>query len=177
MIRTTLAQAYIKRSIRPLYSWTQATPKSAFLDPAWDRSIAIYPGMVGMRNGPDQVTLADGTGYPYGLFANFIGGYSIDELLDQGVNALGIWVLGPDAEFEIDSPAFDNSVTWTDPTDGTEVMVHYWATGVGRGKLVPAGASKGSHTISTLPVARLLKVNSTTTITIGGNVSRLPKLS
>lgn len=177
MIRTTLANAYIKRPIRPLYSWTQATPKSTYLDPAWDRSIAIYPGMVAMRNGADQVTLADGTGYPAGLFANFIGGYSIDELLDAGVNACGIWVMNGDAEFEVDAPAFDNSVTWTDPTDGTEVLVYHWATGVGRGKLVPAGATKASHTIATVPVARLLKVNSTNTITIGGLLTRVPKYS
>ena len=178
MIRTTLAQAYLKRSIRPLYWYTQATPVNAYLDPNFTRSVDIYPGMVAMRNGADQVTLADGTGYPYGLFGNFIGGYDIDELLDAGVNACAVWMLGNDAVFEVDAPAFDDDDDgWVDPTDGTEVLVHYWCSGTGQGRLVPAGATKNAHVISTLPVARLIKVNSTKTITIGGLQPRLAKLS
>lgn len=168
MIRTTLANAHIKRSLRPIYWYTQATPKSCFLDPAWDRSIAIYPGMVACRNGADQVTLANTGETPYGLFGNFIGGNGIDELLDAGVNACAVWLLNADAEFEVDAPAFDDDVAWTDPTNGTELKVHYWETGVDIGKLAPAGASKASHTLSGTPVARLLKVNSASTITIGG---------
>jgi len=167
LFRTTLANSYLKRSIRPLYWYSQATPKSVFLDPAWNRATPIYPGMVAMRNGADQVTLVSND-TPYGFFSNFIGGYGIDELLEQGVNACAVWVLDVDAEFEIDAPAFDNSLTWTDPTDGTEVKVHYWKSGTDVGKLAPAGSTKASHTLSTTPVARLLKVNSTNTITIGG---------
>jgi hypothetical protein len=87
-------------------------------------------------------------------------------------------MLGNDAVFEVDAPAFDDDDDgWVDPTDGTEVMVHYWATGTGQGRLAPAGATKAQHTLSTLPVARLIKVNSTKTITIGGLQPRLPKLS
>lgn len=168
MIRTTLAQAHLKRTIRPIYWYTQATPAAMYLDPAFDRSIDIYPGMVAHRNGPDQVSLIDTSETPFGLFGNFIGGYDIDELLDAGVNACAVWILGADAQFEIDSPAFDAAMTWTDPTNGTELKVHYWETGVDRGKLAPAGASKGSHTLSSTPVARLIKVNSASTITIGG---------
>ena len=33
MIRTYLSNDYIKRTVRPLFAWTQATPKPAFLDP------------------------------------------------------------------------------------------------------------------------------------------------
>lgn len=168
MIRTTLAQAHIKRSIRPIYWYTQATPVSMYLDPAFDRSVDIYPGMVAVRNGPDQVTLANTSETPFGLFGNFIGGYDIDELLDAGVNACAVWMLNADAQFEIDAPAFDDDATWTDPTDGTEVKVHYWEAGTDIGKLAPAGATKGAHTLSTTPVARLIKVNSASTITIGG---------
>lgn len=171
MIRTSLDKAYIKRPIRPLYAWTQATPKAVYLDPAWDRSVDIYPGMVLTRAGGDLVTLPNGAGdIPVGLCGNYIGGEGIDELLDQGVNALGCWVLGPDAEFEIDAPAFDDNESWTDPTDGTQTLVHFWVGGAGRGKLVPAGATEDGHTISTNPVARLIKVNSASTITIGGFV-------
>ena len=42
-------KAYLKRTIRPLYDNTQATPKSCFLDPAWDSSVDIYPGMAVMK--------------------------------------------------------------------------------------------------------------------------------
>lgn len=164
MLRLRLDQAHLKRTIRPLYTWTQATPKGMYLDPAWDRSVDIYPGMVAMRTGGDLVTLIDGTGEPLGLFGLFIGGYDIDEVRDQGVNAVAVWVLGPDAEMEVDAPAFDDALTWTDPTDGTSTLVHASTTGANRGKLVPAG----SPNASTQPVARLLKVNSDATITVGG---------
>lgn len=164
MLRLRLDQAHLKRTIRPLYTWTQATPKGMYLDPAWDRSVDIYPGMVAMRTGGDLVTLIDGTGEPLGLFGLFIGGYDVDEVRDQGVNAVAVWVLGPDAEMEVDAPAFDDSLTWTDPTNGTTTLVHASTTGANRGKLVPAG----SPNASTRPVARLLKVNSDATITVGG---------
>jgi hypothetical protein len=170
MLQVPLNKAYIKRTIRPLYGPTQSTPKSAFLDPAWDRSVDIYPGMVMMRKGGDLVTLADGTGYPMGLSALYIGGDGLDEVADAGVNATAVWVLGPDAEFEVLAPAFDDGLTWTDPTDGTSALVHYWATGDDRGKLAPAGASKAAHTLSSRPVGRLLKVASTKKIVVGGLV-------
>lgn len=168
MLRVPLASAYLKRTIRPLYSYTQATPKPQFLDPAWDRSVSIWPGMCLMRKGGDLVSLVDGTGVPMGLSALYVGGDGIDEVLDSGVNALTVWVLGSDAEFEVLSPAFDDTLSWTDPTDGTGTLVHAWATGAGRGKLAFAGATKSGHTLTTRPVARLLKVNSTKKITVGG---------
>jgi hypothetical protein len=165
MLRTPLAKAHIKRTIRPLYGWTQATPNSTFLDPAWDRSVDIYPGMCMMRGtAQDTVTLLDGTGMPFGLSALYIGGDGIDEVLEQGVNAMACWVLGPDAEFEVLAPAFDDSLTWTWPTNGTELLVHASTASTNRGKLVPAGASNASAK----PVARCVKINSATKITIGG---------
>lgn len=164
MIRTTLAKAYIKRTLRILYGWTQATPKSCFLDPAWNRSVPIYPGMVMMRTLGDNYTLINGTGAPAGLCGLYIGGDGIDEVLDQGVNALAVWVMDSDAEFEVLAPAFDTAATWVDPGDGTVALVYAQTAGANRGKLVPAGAAGASAA----PVARLLKVNSTTKITIGG---------
>lgn len=164
LIRVRAANAHIKRTIRPTYAWTQATPKSVFLDPAWDRSIDIYPGMVMMRTSGELISLIDGTGSPYGLMADYVGGDDFDPLLDVGLNATAVWVLGADAEFEILAPAFDDALTWTDPGDGTEVLIHAQTTGASRGKLVPAGTAGAS----TAPVARLLKVNSPSKITIGG---------
>lgn len=164
MLRTTLAKSYIKRTIRPLYGWTQATPKSQFLDPAWDRSVKIWPGMVMMRTAGENVSLIDGTGFPYGLSGLYIGGDEIDEVADSGINATAVWVLAADAEFEILDPAFDSSLTWTDPGNGTNLLVHASTAGANRGKLVPAGAANASAK----PVARLVKVNSAKKITIAG---------
>jgi hypothetical protein len=113
MLRTSMAKAYIKRTIRPLYGWTQMTPKSVFLDPAWDRSVPIWPGMVFMRTSGENVSLINGTGVPYGLGALYVGGDGIDEPLDSGINAFAVWVLGPDAEVEILAPAFDTAAAWT----------------------------------------------------------------
>lgn len=166
MIRTTLDKVYIKRTIRPLYGFDQLTPKGMTLDPAWDRSVDIWPGMCMMKTAGDNVTLLNGTGVPYGLVGNYIGGDDIDEPLRSGINAVSVWVLGPDAEMEVLAPAFDDGETWTDPGNGTITLVHASTTGANRGKLVPAGASNAS----TRPVARLLKVVSDTKIVIGGLV-------
>lgn len=164
MLRTTLDKAHIQRTFRPLYGWTQMTPKSGYLDPAWDRSVDIYPGMVAMKTTGDNYTLVDGTGDPAGFFGLYIGGDGIDELLQQGVNALAVWVLAPDAEAEILAPAFDTDETWAEAGDGTATLVHVSTTGANRGKLVPAGAAGASAK----PVARLVRVVSAGKIIVGG---------
>ena len=168
MLRTTLAKSYIKRTIRPLYGWTQATPKSQFLDPAWNGAVPIYPGMAMMKTVGDAVSVLDGTGIPYGLSAFYEGGDGIFEISEQGVNACAVWVLGPDAEFEILSPAFDPALAWAEPVNGTLAEVHAYTTGVMRGVLCLAGTAGASS----LPVAKLIKVVSATKIVIGGLTGR-----
>lgn len=191
MIRTYLSNDYVKRTIRPLYSWTQATPKSCFLDPAWTRAVPIWPGMGFVRTGGDLVTLAGANSVQmggktmagsahtgnagsdvtaaavpvYGLGALYVGGDGIDELLYAGINAFAVWVLGPDAEFEILAPAFDATATWTDPADGSgAAFIGVSTATANQGMLVPWSSS----TTISAPVARLLKVNSSTKLTIGG---------
>jgi hypothetical protein len=168
MIRVRAANAHIKRTCRPLYAWTQATPKSVFLDPAWDRSFKIYPGMVLARTSGEQVSLIGAGGMPYGLATDYVGGDDFDPLLDVGLNATAVWVLGADAEFEILAPAFDDTQAWTDPGDGTEKLVYAITAGTGRGKLALATNGAVATAISGQPVGRLLKVNSPSKITIGG---------
>jgi hypothetical protein len=223
MIRTYLSNDYIKRTIRPTLTWTQATPKPCFLDPNWTRSVPIWPGMGFVRTGGDLVTLAGannaqmnnayssvtngtagmygtagtssngsyvstseyGTPPIYGLGALYVGGDGIDELLYAGINAFAVWVLGPDAEFEILAPAFDPTSTWNDPpvvsgagyygagsaligvalqnASGAQGSAQL-GTGTLQGQLVPWSVSQSISA----PVARLLKVNSSTKITIGG---------
>jgi hypothetical protein len=169
VLRTRLNNSYIKRTIRPLYGWTQATPKSVFLDAAWDRSVPIYPGMVMMRTLGENVSLVGATtSIPYGLSALYVGGDGIDEPLDVGMNVFAVWVLTPDAEFEVLAPAFDSTQTWTDPGDGTETLIYGAATGTSRGKLALTTNGAAVTALTSQPVARLLKVNSATKITIGG---------
>jgi hypothetical protein len=101
----------------------------------------------------------------YGLGALYVGGDGVDELLYSGINAFAVWVLTPDAEFEILAPAFDATQTWTDPTDGSGAnLVGVSTQGTNQGMLVPWSSS----TAITAPCARLLKVNSPTKLTIGG---------
>jgi hypothetical protein len=191
VIRTYLSNDYVKRTIRPLFSWTQATPKPCFLDPGWTRAVPIWPGMGFMRSGGDLVTLIGSNSVQmggktmtgsahsgnagsdvtaatvpvYGLGALYVGGDGIDELLYAGINAFAVWVLGPDAEFEILAPAFDATATWTDPTDGSgSALVGVSTATANQGMLVPYASS----TTVSAPVARLLKVNSSTKLTIGG---------
>ena len=164
MLRTRLNSAYLKRTFRVLYGNTQATPKSCFLDSAWDRSTPIWPGMVMTKGVGENVTLISGTTQaPYGFSALYVGGDGIDEPLDVGVNVFAVWVLGPDAEAEVLAPAFDTTLTYTD-TSGTEFLLYAGTTGANKGKIVVAGTSGATTT----PIARLLKVNSPTKITIGG---------
>lgn len=167
MFRTPLNLAYLKRTIRPLYGWTQATPKSQFVDPAWASAVDIYPGMAMQKTLGDNVTLLNASGTPYGLSAFFMAPkLGIDEITEQGVNACAVWVLGPDAEFEILAPAFDTTATWTDPGTGTTALVYAYTSGTYQGVLCPSSGSQGA--VSSQPVARLLQVASASKIRIGG---------
>jgi hypothetical protein len=211
-------QASLKRTFRPTYALTQATPKSGFLDPNWNRSVPIWPGMVLMRTtgvsyaeqaqsfasgdivtpptytqtgfpaGAEAAyTLINGTGVPAGLCGQYIGGDGLDELQTSGVNALACWVLGPDAEVEILAPAFDPSLSWAtaDPGNGTDVLIYARTANLGGAVgLNGQGGALGTTGIqgqlvlstdankSTQPVARLISVNSTMAITIGGLMVR-----
>lgn len=170
MLRTPLNLNYLKRTIRPLFANTQATPKPVLLDPAWDKSVDIYPGMALMKTTGNNVTLLNATGVPYALAAFFEAPVlGITEITNQGVNAAAAWVLGPDAEFEILAPAFDTSVAWTDPGDGTIVLVSAYNSTAKRGQLCPAGTA-GANAV---PIARLISVVSASKIVIGGLQGRV----
>jgi len=177
MFRTSLATNYLKRTVRPLYGWTQATPKSGYLDPAWTRAVAIWPGFVMTKTVGNNYTLigsatggTDVDNQPAGLVSQFIGGAGIDDLLESGVNALSIWVLGPDAEFEILAPAFSANSDWAaaDNGEGVDTLVYANTAGVGQGQLCLVGDSTASAALSTNAVARLVQVESTNSIIIAG---------
>ena len=179
MLRTSLPLNYIKRTFRPLYGWTQATPKSGFLDPSWDRSKAIFPGMVVTKTTGNNYTLigsASGTAVsqqPAGFIAQFVGGNGVDELLEAGINAIGVWQLGPDAEFEVLAPAFDPTQNWAvDLGSGTDSLIYASTSGTNQGQLIPASAASSGS----IPVARLIQVESPSSIIIGGLTVRTPAI-
>ena len=164
MLRVRMDQAHLKRTIRPLYGWTQTTPKSAFLflNPDGTRTFAtdVYPGMVLMHVGGEEYDLADSdtSTAELGLSGLYMGGDGIDEVLEQGVNAIAVWVLGPDAEFEILAPAFDPDVL--DAPEGA--LLGFCTSGTHVGKLTH------DNNASTKKVARLLKIVSDSKIIVGG---------
>lgn len=174
MLRTTLQNAWAKRTIRPTYAYSQATPKSVFLDPAWDNSVPIYAGMALAKTVGMAVTLVGngttGPKTPYGLAAFMEGVPGIEsEISNQGgVNAAACWVMGPDAEFEVSAPAFDSTATWTDAGTGAPALVYAYISGAKRGQLCPVGAGTVGTTITDKPVGRLLQVVSATKIVVGG---------
>lgn len=174
MFRTSLELNYVKRPFRPLYGWTQATPVSGFLDPTWARAVPIYPGMVVSKTTGNNYTLIGSAGsttadVAAGFIGQFVGGYGIDELLEAGVNAIAVWRLGPDAEFEVLAPAFDvtggsGSAGWVDSGNGTPNYVYASVSGSNQGQLVASDCS----TKSAAPVARLVQVESSTSLIISG---------
>jgi hypothetical protein len=217
LLLNNASQAWLKRTFRMKYGFNQATPKSAFLDPAWDRSVPIWPGMAMMRTSgvgyaenaqsfaagdvvapPSQdqtgfpsgaessYTLLNGVGVPAGFCANYIGGDNIDELATSGINGLAVWVLGPDAEFEVLAPAFDAySFNWStaDPGNGTDVLIYARTANLTGNALAGLNGSAGplgtyglrgqlvlgtDANASAQPIARLISVNSATSLTIGG---------
>jgi hypothetical protein len=141
-----------------------------FLDAAWNRSVPIWPGMVAMKTTGENFTLINSTAnaVPYGFIGHYIGGDGIDELLDVGLNTAAVWVLNRDAEAEVLSPAFDDSQAWAEAGDGTEKLIYAITAGTGQGKLALATNGAVATALSSQPVARLLKVNSASKITIGG---------
>jgi len=168
MLRTTLANVSVQRTIRPLYAFTQATPYAGFLDPAWDKSVDIYPGMVMAKLDQEKFTLLSNTTHePFGLSALFLAPVlGIDEVTPSGTNNFTAWRLGgADATFEILAPAFAASATWANPTDGSRTPLRVTLTGHadGPGKLTPEAAGAN---VSTKVAATLISVVGTNKIVV-----------
>lgn len=170
MFRTTLANVGQKRTIRPLYANTQATPYAGYLDPSWDRSKDIYPGMVMAKLAGEVFTLASTTtAKGFGLSALFVAPVlGIDEVALSGNNSFAVWTGGPDATFEVLAPAFDTSATYTQPTNGTRVLLSHTtsAHAQGPGKLTISGGTNAASN----PVAELVDVVGTTKLIVRLNV-------
>jgi hypothetical protein len=102
MFRTTISNASQKRTLNAVYGYHQATPQAFTLDPDWDRTVDIYPGMVATKLAGEVVTLSNGEDYnaSNGLFAAFIApALGIDELTETGLDIVGVWVGGTYAQY------------------------------------------------------------------------------
>ncbi len=132
-----------KRTLRPLYANTQATPWGCFLDPEWNAVQAgfdILPGTVMTRLYGEVVapyTGAAGT-VPFGISALF----SAPELgalesTGGGTSTWAVWVGDSQAVFEILAPAFDTEANWPTNPGGARVML----TGNSHGQLTTTGVS------------------------------------
>lgn len=157
MLRTTMDQLTIERTLRPLYAQHQATPYGGFLDAGWVKSTAdIYPGMVCVKLAGENFTLYTGASgqKPWGLSALFVAPLlGIDEVANSGTNVFTVWLGNQQSVFEVLSPAFDSTASWTNPTDGSRVPLFATKTAhaQGPGKLtIGTGSDKGTDKIGEL---------------------------
>jgi hypothetical protein len=129
--------------------------------------VDIYPGMA-MQKNAGQLVAPLGSGDPYGLSDFFEAPtLGIRQITDSGINACAVWVLDPDAEFQVLPPAFDTTLAWAEAGGGAMTPVFAYTSGAKQGQLA-IGTGAG---IGTKAVARLLNVSGTganSVITIGG---------
>jgi hypothetical protein len=167
-----------KRTIRPLYAQSQATPYGGFLSPNWTKAVDIYPGMVMAKLAGEVFTLcgtasgggvlpvttgafAGGTIRAFGLAALFCAPtLGIDETQyphDSSLNVFTVWQGGPDATFEVLAPAFASSQAWSETASSDGSVILLGVTNAshtdGPGKLA---LMDGTNVVET-PIARLIQ--------------------
>jgi len=125
--------------------------------------------MVMQRSGPDTVVLANGgtTGNakPFGLSC-LDRNPNIDDVTQVGVNTWAVWLGGSNAFFSISAPAFDTTVSYTVPTNGTRQLL-YTASGTNGNSVGQLTTYSGiSATLGVVPVAELIDVISPTQIVV-----------
>ena len=162
----SVANVGVHRTCTPLYEKYEATPYNTFLDPSDTNN--IYSGMVLQRSGPDTVVLASGGtsgAKPFGLSV-LDRNPNIDDVTQVGINAWAVWLGGSNAFFSLTAPAFDTSVSYTVPTNGSRqfLFTASGTSGNAAGQLTTW--SGGSGTLGAVPVAELIDVISPTQIVI-----------
>lgn len=111
MFRVSLANAFAKRTLRPLLEKHQATPISVSLDSSVTDE--IFSGMVASLTSDGTVVVSDGSS-AFGLFA-LDANDKINDLDGQpaDLRPFAVWQGGPDAYFRVDAPAFDTEASGT----------------------------------------------------------------
>jgi len=164
MFRVSLANAFAKRTLRPLHEKHQATPVQTTLDTSATGD--IYSGMVAELTATGTVIVADASSTAaniFGLFAldkNAI----INDLDGQPADLLpfAVWQGGPDAYFKIEAPALDNTQSYA---VGDELVVDT------DGKVTKAGKG-GAGTVKIGVVTGELTDNSVLEIRVAVPVSQ-----
>jgi len=154
--------AFMKRTIRPVYAHHSAVPYAGFLDED-DADTVIYPGQVATKTTGEQFAVCDANDVPFGLFNNFVNG-DMDEL--GGKTEIAVWTGGTDAVFEVlagpgadgstDEGPLDKSVNWAS-LNSTAGGVLLYSNADGRLTNVDGGGP---------PVARLVEAISANKIKI-----------
>lgn len=159
MFRVSLANAFAKRTLRPLLEKHSATPLSVTL--AADVTGDIYSGMVAELDTDGTVKIADNTTTnPFGLFAldkntviNDTEGQPEDgsSVGSASGRAFAVWQGGPDAYFRIDAPAFETGSY--SAGDALVVSPNGKLCGTGFGS---AGTVKVGSVVETVSATRLV---------------------
>ena len=167
-IYTDMQHVHQSRTLKPRYARTQATPQAVRLDPAWDASKGdIFPGSVMTRLADGKVTMCNGTTAPAGLCGNWCAPvFGIDEIRKgSGDMDMALWVLGGDAIFAIEAPAFDTTADWNTQKTSLEAGKVVYLKSNSKGRLTPE-ADPQTATANT--VARLIDLEGTKIILVGG---------
>lgn len=128
MYRVSLDNVGAHRTCTPLHEKHQATPYATFLSDA--ETGDVYSGQVMAKNGEDTVRLADADDTAIVGLAALDRNATIDDLEGQGgAIPFAVWQGGPDAYFEVDAPAFDDTQAYSVPTDGTRRVLRSNANG------------------------------------------------
>lgn len=155
MFRTSLANALVHRTCRPLYERHQATPASVMLDPT--ETGTIYSGMVATKSGANTVRICDGNADDaFGIFA-LDANTTINDLDGLSDNKVfSIWQGGPDAYFIVEGAAVDwNASAGYTLVDGENVPL-YAGTSTSKGKITsdtPSGNAQAIAQLIDVPVA------------------------
>lgn len=156
MLRVPLNNIQAKRTLAPEYN---GLPWATKLHPEWDKSKDILPGTVMARVSKEYVAPLGATfgsvtdvskQEPFGLSALFCAPvFGIDE--NRGTKEFAVWVGDQSDVFKLYAPAFDQTVTWTDPVNGSRVPLYANANGL----LTTVKGSAGSA----IPVATLISAS------------------
>jgi len=157
MLRVTQSEVLSFRTLKPLYEHRQATPFGpVYLAANWSMSGTatgmgeIWPGMVAcgpIAEDPTRVRLAtQATDRFFGLFTHNCN-TRIDEL-DGGSHVTSCWY-GEGSMFRIFRPAYDATVAYAVPNDGTEEYLTWDANG----QLTTDG---GGNAVGNVAIAKLI---------------------
>jgi hypothetical protein len=146
MFRVSLANAFAKRTLRPLMEKHQATPVPGTLTTGLGvGGTEIFSGQVAMINASGEFDISDGSA-AWGLFA-LDSNSTIDDLNGQpsDLRPFAVWQGGPDAYFRVDDP-------------GSNVVIGAGVFGLSAGDPVYAGSSGEISDTGTVRIGTLVEV-------------------